>query len=403
MHKILSAIFSLLFTLTVFASSPSEVRAVWLTTNGGLDWPGKIMSEAGQKKAMKEMLDRLKDANFNLVIFQVQANGDVLWNSSVQPAMEAVTGDASKPLSYDVCRFVIDECHARGMECHAWIVPFRIGSRKFSARYSANRVKHPSKSHPQLCLSYKGVQYLDPGNTETRKYLLRLYRELVEKYDFDGINLDYTRYPGNDFPDSATYAKRKDKKQSRDDWRRQNINYFVAEFYEMAKSLKPDIMVGSAPIGTYKNVENYRNATAYDTFQQDPGQWITSGRHDLVIPQMYWDEKAGFSAHLNTWRRTALPACHLVVGLAPYRMMDSGWSVDQIVSQITKVRKSEGVEGVCFFRAEHVLGNHAKAKALYNVLKSDIFKYPADLPWRMKVVGDNLSADDGGELSPFLQ
>ncbi len=401
MLKILSTILSLLCMLSAFASGDMEVRAVWLTTNGGLDWPGKIRSEADQKKAMTEMLDRLKVANFNLVIFQVQANGDVLWNSSIQPAMEAITGDASKSLSYDVCRFVIDECHSRGMECHAWIVPFRIGSRKFAARYSANSVKHPSKSHSKLCLDYNGVQYLDPGNADTRKYLLGLYRELVEKYDFDGINLDYTRYPGNDFPDNASFAKRKDKGLSREDWRRQNINTFVAEFYDMVKSLKPSMLVGSAPIGTYKNVENFRNATAYDSFQQDPGQWISGGRHDLVIPQMYWDENAGFSVHLDTWKQTVLPVCHLVVGLAPYKMMDSGWSVEQVVSQISKVRKSEGVEGVCFFRAEHVLGSHAKAKALYNILKSDVFKNPAELPWHVEGVGEMSAYDE--ELNPFLQ
>lgn len=401
MQRIIVAIFYLLCIFGAVASpSEAEVRAVWLATNSGLDWPGKVTAPSEQKRLMVEMLDKLKSANFNLVIFQVQANGDVLWKSSVQPAMEAVTGDASKGLSYDVCRFVIDECHKRGMECHAWIVPFRVGSRKFSSHYARNPVKHPAKSQSKLCLNYNGTLYLDPGNAETRKYLLKLYRELVENYDFDGVNLDYTRYPGKDFPDNASYAKRKDKKMSKDDWRRLNINTFVAEFYKMAKSARPDIMVGSAPIGTYKNVGNSRNATAYDSFQQDPGQWVASGCHDLVIPQMYWDEKAGFSTHLNTWRSTVLPACHLVVGLAPYKMIDAGWNADQIVAQIAKARKAEGVEGVCFFRAEHVLGKHKKAKALYDVLKKDVFKSPATLPWRINLASGEQSED---VENPFLQ
>ena len=187
---------------------------------------------------------------------------------------------------------------------------------------------------------------------------------------------------------------------TKDDWRRQNINMFVADLYGMVKSIKPNMLVGSAPIGTYKNVANTRNATAYDSFQQDPGQWISAGCHDLVIPQMYWDEKAGFSLHLDTWKKTALPSCHLVVGLAPYEMMDAGWSVDQVLSQIAKTRKAEGVEGVCFFRTEHVLGKHSKAKKLYDKLKKDTFKLPAELPWRVVMAQDDQS--DGAD-NPFLQ
>ena len=113
---------------SVYAQPLREVRGVWLTTNGGMDWPAGRYDESSQKKLLVEMLDRLAEANFNMVLFQVQANGDVAWNSSLQPAMESLTGNGSRSLSYDVCRFVIDECHKRSMECHAWVVPFRIGS-----------------------------------------------------------------------------------------------------------------------------------------------------------------------------------------------------------------------------------------------------------------------------------
>ena len=109
------------------------------------------------------MLDRLAEANFNMVLFQVQANGDVAWNSSLQPGHGVADGNGSRNLSYDVCRFVIDECHKRSMECHAWVVPFRIGSSRNAARYASNKVKHPLKSHRDLCVLYSGGYYLDPG------------------------------------------------------------------------------------------------------------------------------------------------------------------------------------------------------------------------------------------------
>lgn len=350
-----------------FPVASREIRGVWLTTNSGLDWPGNVYDEKGQKRLLTDMLDRLRDAHFNMVLFQVQANGDVAWDSLFQPAMSSLTGDGSKKLGYDICRFVIDECHKRDMECHAWIVPFRLGSASNSAKYRGNKVKHPVKSKSELCVRYNGAYYLDPGLPETRKYLLSLYRELVEKYDFDGINLDYTRYPGSAFPDDYSFRKHNPAKMSKNDWRRDNVNRFVSEFYDMVKSVRPNMVVGSAPIGTYKNVGNYGNSTAFDTFQQDPVQWISSGHHELVIPQMYWDEKFGFSDHMTTWVNN-VNGKSLVIGLAPYKMLESGWSTDTVISQIEKAMSREGVTGVCFFRARHVLGDEPKVKALYRYL-----------------------------------
>lgn len=364
---------------SVYAQPLREVRGVWLTTNGGMDWPAGRYDESSQKKSLVEMLDRLAEANFNMVLFQVQANGDVAWNSSLQPAMESLTGNGSRSLSYDVCRFVIDECHKRSMECHAWVVPFRIGSSRNAARYASNKVKHPLKSHRDLCVLYSGGYYLDPGLPETRKYLLKLYKELIEKYDFDGINLDYTRYPGDKFNDASSFKAYNPGKLSRDDWRRANINEFVAQLHDMAKKVRPGIRVGSAPIGTYKNVDKYKNATSYFSYQQDPCQWLESGHHDFIIPQMYWNEDFGFTPNMVTWVNNSCKH-PVVVGLAPYKLVDSKWDVDVIIDQIEKTRRTDGVAGVCFFRAEHLLGNNPKIKRLYDALRKDVFNRPAHLP-----------------------
>ncbi|WP_289159424.1 family 10 glycosylhydrolase [uncultured Muribaculum sp.] len=345
----------------------SELRGVWLTTNSGLDWPGKSYDESVQKQRMVEILDKLQKAHFNLVLFQVQANGDVAWNSKLQPAMSSITGNGSKRLSYDVCRFVIDECHKRGMKCHAWVVPYRVGSLKNASAYASNKVQHVIKKHPKWCIKYSGSYYIDPANPEAREYLVKLYKEMIDRYDFDGINLDYTRYPGAAFPDDKSYKKYARKKQSKADWRRENINRFVADLYKALKKERPDIVVGSAPIGTYKNVGGTKNSTAYESFQQDPVEWVRSGNHDMVIPQMYWDEKFGFSTHLSTWT-TQCSNASLLIGLAPYKMIDGGWNVDVIRSQVEKARKAEGVAGVCFFRAEHVIGNNPRVKNLYRFL-----------------------------------
>ena len=125
MKKILLTIAVSMCVIAAFAQPKQEVRAVWLTTNGGLDWPKGETSVSQQKTDLCEILDKLEAANFNTIIFQAQVKGDVAWVSTKQPAMNAFTGNGAMGLSYDVSQFVIDECHKRNMECHAWIVPYR--------------------------------------------------------------------------------------------------------------------------------------------------------------------------------------------------------------------------------------------------------------------------------------
>ena len=117
----------LLCAVAAWAQPKQEIRAVWLTTNNGADWPSSTNIET-QKSSLQKILNKLQAANFNTILLQVQVKGDVIWDSSYQPSMKVFTGDGSKNLSWNVCKYVIDECHSRGMECHAWIVPYRIGT-----------------------------------------------------------------------------------------------------------------------------------------------------------------------------------------------------------------------------------------------------------------------------------
>ena len=370
-----------LVALATLAQPKQEIRAVWLTTNSGLDWPSST-SESAQKTSLIEILDKLKAANFNTILLQVQVKGDVLWSSTYQPSMKTFTGNGSKNLSWEPCSFVIDECHKRGMECHAWIVPYRIGTASEANRYASNPRKHPYLEHPEWCVAYGGAFYLNPGLPEVREYLLNLYRELITNYDFDGTNFDYTRYPTSsltDFDDSAAFALYGNG-LSLADWRRNNINTFVHDFFDMARSIKPRLKVGCAPIGTYKRAPGYGNMEAYGVFQ-DPVEWMNAGKHDIAFPQLYWNETYGFTPHMEMWAELTNYSRHIVAGLAPYKMVDSNnWPVTEVTGQIEKAREAQGVEGVCFFRTEQIIGSQAKYQQLYSELRDNYFKYPANIP-----------------------
>ena len=117
-------ILSLLFPFLSVAAQPKhEVRAAWLTALYGLDWPRtravSPQSIRKQKEELVDILDKLKAANFNTVLFQTRTRGDVLYPSSIEPFNSILTGKSGGNPGYDPLAFAIEECHKRGMECLA--------------------------------------------------------------------------------------------------------------------------------------------------------------------------------------------------------------------------------------------------------------------------------------------
>lgn len=386
MKKIFLLLFLLIMGIQITVGQPKrEVRAVWLTTNYGLDWPRNKYWGTAAQDLMTGMLDQLQEANFNTIIFQVQCLGDVFWDSKIQPWSKMATGKYGQAPKYNICDFVIEECHKRGMEVHAWIVPYRLGTQANADGYDAetSNQKHVVNLHPELCLrGSDDAWYLDPGLPEVRKYLIDLYEEMVTTTNFDGVNLDYTRYPDCTLNDEKTFETYNPDGLSKDDWRRSNVNKFVFELYDMIKKNRPHMKLGAAPIGTYKNLPGKGNLEAYGDVFQDACEWMKQGKHDLLIPQMYWTEDYGYSANMDVWIENAASR-QLVIGLAAYKMNDyNKWDHTVITDQIEKARE-KGTSGVCFFRTQDITGTEDKyveTKKLYEVLVNDYFKYPAHIP-----------------------
>lgn len=356
-----------------------EIRAVWLTTVYGLDWPRKpAITEAGVKAQQQElcdMLDRLRDANFNTIFLQVRLRGDVMYRSSIEPASKTFSGKYGVMPGYDPLAFALEECHKRGMECHAWFVTFPLGTDKSVKEQGKLSVV---KRHPKLCKQHNGEWYLDPGVPETADYILSLVKELVNGYDIDGIHFDYIRYPeeAKSFPDKALHQKYGKSKQLAD-WRRENINKMVYRIYDWVKLAKPWVQVSSSPLGKYNRIERVPNAgwTAYESVFQDPKMWMQQGKQDMIVPMMYYLQD-NFFPFVDNW----VENCNgrlVVPGLGAYRMEknEADWTVNDITDQIDYSRYYGGA-GCTFFRCANVLDNQ---KGLYDELKNNYYKYPAQL------------------------
>ncbi|MBR2497597.1 MAG: family 10 glycosylhydrolase [Parabacteroides sp.] len=357
-----------------------EIRGVWLTTVYGLDWPHQpatnSLTREKQQRDLIDILDRLQDANFNTVFLQVRLRGDVIWRSDIEPASKIFSGKYGLMPGYDPLTFVIEECHKRGMECHAWFVTFPLGTDKNVKEQGKRSVV---KRHPKLCKRHNGEWYLDPGVPETSDYILSLVKEIVKGYDIDGIHFDYIRYPeqAKSFPDKVLYRK-SGEKLSLSEWRRANINKMMSCIYDWVKSVKPWVQVSSAPLGKYNRIERVPNAgwTAYESVYQDPVLWMKQDKQDMIVPMMYYLHE-NFFPFMDNWVNNSNGRL-VVPGLGAYRMLESeaDWLLNDITDQIDYSRYYGGA-GCAFFRCANVLNN---IKGLYDELKNNYYKYPAQLP-----------------------
>ena len=375
----------LLWAKPINAKTPAvEVRAVWLTTNYGLDWPLNRTSDVAQKKELIDILDNLKKHNFNTILFQVRGRGEVMFKSKVEPMSSLIAKDRHGNALFDPLAFVIEEAHKRGMDCHAWIVVYPLGGDKHVRGLGNTSI---TKKNPAIVKKFRNEWFLDPGVPATDDYLLSIVKEVVENYDVDGVHFDYIRYPDNRglFPDNDTF-KKYGKGQKKDDWRRDNITRFVSKTYDWVKSKKSWVQVSSSPLGRYRALGNTGHGwTALETVYQDAGKWMQMGKHDAIYPMMYYKEHL-FYPFVDDWMKHANERI-FVPGLGPYQMEELNWTREDILNQVDYTRSKE-VQGQSYFRTENILSN---TKGILDSL-NHYYSKPAKLP-AMKWLSDTIPAN----------
>lgn len=361
-----------------------EVRAAWVTAVYGLDWPKTRATSAEgirrQQAELIEILDRLRAANFNTVLFQTRTRGDVLYRSSIEPYNPILTGKTGGNPGYDPLAFAVEECHKRGMECHAWMVTIPLGSRKHVASLGGQSV---TKRKPAICVPYKREYFLNPGHPQTKEYLMSLVREVVERYDVDGVHFDYLRYPEHAlrFPDGHEY-RRYANGRSLEQWRRDNLTEIVRYIYKGVKSLKPWVKVSTCPVGKYRDTSRYssRGWNAFHTVHQDVQGWLGEGIQDQIYPMMYFRGN-GFYPFALDWKEQSNDR-HIIPGLGIYFLHpDEGdWTVDEIERQLHFIR-THGLDGEAHYRVKYLMDN---TQHLYDLLADTYYASPAlqpPMPW----------------------
>ena len=354
-----------------------EVRAVWLTTIGGLDWPRtkayNAVNREKQKDELRQILDKLQKANFNTVFFQTRIRGTVVYPSAIEPWDDCLTGHVSKSPGYDPLAFAIEECHKRGMQLHAWVVVFPGHSLKKTK--SLGKQSMPSRI-PSLCMRTNEFWMLNPGIPGTAEYLASLCGEITQNYDVDGIHLDYARYPESSirYNDNFTYNKY-GKGVPKSEWKRNNVTRCVEAIHSAVKSLKPWVWVSCSPIGKYNDLslQSSLGWNAYATVHQDAQGWLEKGIMDMLVPMMYFQAGKHYYPFALDWAENA-NGRPIVNGLAAYKLSskEGDWSLNTIEKEVLFSRSIQC--GQAFFRSEHITNN---CKIVYDYLKNHFYMLPA--------------------------
>ena len=327
-----------------------EVRAVWLTTTMGLDWP-RTTDRDEQQASLREIVRALRKAHFNTIFFQARARGDAYYRSSFEPWAENLTGTLGKDPGWDPLAFLCAEAHAAGLELHVWFNVFKV---RGAGTVPATIPPHPARSHPEWVLTYGGEGWIDPGIPEARSYLVNLVLDIARRYDVDGFNFDYCRYPGREFADGESYRRFGDG-APRDAWRKANIDRWISECYDRLTALRPLLKIGASPLGLAVPVGDSASGVMKE-YSQDACGWLKAGKLDYVAPQLYWDIGASngdpdFAALLQTWQEHACGR-QVYAGIGAYKPD----IFRQIPAQIDTARRA-GSAGESFFRFSSIRSN----------------------------------------------
>lgn len=344
-------------------SPKHEVRAVWLTTIGGIDWPHSYArSEYSinvQKRELTQILDKLQQAQINTVLVQTRVRGTTIFPSSYEPWDGCLSGNPGRSPGYDALKYVIDECHKRGMEVHAWVVTIPVG------KMNGAGVRNLNSKFPGLVKNIKGDGYMNPEDSRTGNYLADFCKEIAHNYDVDGIHLDYIRYP--------------------EDWKitvsrnqgRQNITNIVRKIHDAVKREKPWIKMSCSPIGKFDDLTRYwsHGWNAYNKVCQDAQGWLRSGLMDELFPMMYFRNDQFFPFAID-WKEQSYGKI-IVPGLGIYFLnpREGNWKINDVTKEMNLCRTIGA--GYAFFRSKFFTDN---TQGIYDFTKEQFNYYPALVP-----------------------
>lgn len=360
-----------------------ELRGVWMATVWGLDWPRGDYNAETQKAKYIEYMNLFANNNINAVFVQVRGMADSYYESPYEPWSKYITGVAGKKPDYDVLRFMIDEAHKRGISFHAWLNPYRIATR---AKKTDNFPDLDAKIPVALTRDYSNIRVYNPALPEVRQRINNIVKDLITKYDVDGVHLDDYFYPDlpadeslNDSVEFKAHVKKNTKgeyEMSLADFRRNNVNLAIKGIHDVIQATRPEVVFSISPAGNNDN--NYNHLYA------DVLKWSREGWAEAIIPQLYspmGSGKTNFNHRLHWWAQFTYNNA-LFVGYGIYRFDPASTEAsyqtsEDLAKQFAFASTMRKVQGSVLYSALNMLENKTDIMAVLR----EVYKNPAVLPY----------------------
>ena len=369
-------------------SENQPMRAVWIATNYGLDFPkNKTTDPSSLKAELDNLIKSAKDMNFNTVFFQARPSGDAFYKSDIFPWSAYLSGEEGKAPDngFDPLEYLTKICRENNIKIHAWINPYRLPNKKSSSPLSVDAL------HPKWVINCGDKKYLNPGIPEVNDFVAQGAGEIAKNYDVDGIQIDDYFYPEGNFPDDWSYSEYGKDFKDKASWRRENINSLFKKINAAVKKENKNILFGISPQGIWANAENISSGSetngkeAYFSAYADTKKWVEDEMADYIIPQIYWNigySGADFKIIANWWNSVAKNSkTKLYLGLAAYKASDctdpeSVWykqnGATELEKQATLAFALENVSGTAIYRLESLEKSEFLKASIKKINKGEI-------------------------------
>lgn len=383
------------------ANPKREWRSTWLTTVWAIDWPSSrgvtASHQTAQKKEMTAYLDLMAEMKMTSVCFQVRSMCDAMYKSSYEPWSSYLTDNRGADPGWDPLAWVVEECHKRGIECYAWVNPYR-----YSTGAVWETAQDKQLESDGLILSYTNssgttTKILNPGLKASRERIVNVCKEIITNYRVDGILFDDYFYP-NGIPTGSSAEdynlwKNSGSSLTIANWRRANVNQMVKDVYDMIQANRPDLRFGISPAGVSGKYELHGLSTKcpvgydwqYEGIFSDPIAWLAEGTVDFISPQLYWKTTSSSNPFgpLTDWWSYAAKAFnrhhYASMSLEDYESSNTSslWAEHEKQISLSRQYTENNAPGACFYSTHFLRKNES---GLANYLINGVFSTPALTP-----------------------
>lgn len=343
-------------------NTPEELRGVWISCYDHISAFGKTDIE--YKAETDKIFETIKNCGFNTAFVHLRAFSDAFYESDIFPYSAYIAGGQGASLPFDPFEVMLESAKKHGISVHGWINPFRVSTKTDISALSKNNpariILESGNENGEICMLDNGIYY-NPICETNHKLILDGVREIIEKYDIDGIHIDDYFYPSTD---EAIDKKQYDRylsqggRLSLQEWRKTAVNAFVSALYSAVKSENEELTVSISPAAKISSNENELYA--------DCRLWLSAeGYADMIIPQIYFGfnhEILPFEETLNKWGKLERDSSvTLACGIAAYKCDEnhnylsenerSDWQSrkNNLAMQVCRIRENKNYGGFVLF------------------------------------------------------